>query len=136
MAESYGEAAEFYVVYIREAHAADSTWPMPIPEEEAINTPKTYADRLAIAGKCVTKLKLKIPCLVDDMEDSTEKAYGAWPDRLFVVDTTGKIVVRGEPGPFGFQPSVKDAAEWLQEKFPKIESPKLNLRNSPRRRRP
>ncbi len=122
MAKSYGDVAEFFVVYIREAHAADSSWPAPVPGEDKILTPKTYAERTVIAGKCLTKLEIKMPCLIDDMDDSVEKAYGAWPDRIFIVDLDGKIAVRADPGPWGFRSAVDEAAKWLKEKFPGVDA--------------
>lgn len=45
-----------------------------------------------------------MPTLVDTMDDNASLAYGAWPDRIYVVDTKGKIIAAGEPGPRGFSP--------------------------------
>jgi hypothetical protein len=118
LAKQYGDVAHFYVVYIREAHAADSAWPMPVPDEGPINTPKSFGERTSTANKCVTKLGIEFPALIDDMDDSTEKAYDAWPDRLFIVDTDGKIAVRAKPGPWGFKPAVDEAGQWLARRFP------------------
>lgn len=118
LAKSYGDDAAFFVVYIREAHAADSVWPMTVPDEGPINTPKSFGERTATANKCVTKLAIEFPALIDNMDDSTEKAYDAWPDRLFIVDVDGKIAVRAKPGPWGFKPAVDEAAAWLAKRFP------------------
>jgi hypothetical protein len=38
------------------------------------------------------------------MENTTEKAYGAWPDRICIVDIAGKVAYYGQPGPRGFNP--------------------------------
>ncbi len=118
LAKTYGDAAQFYVVYIREAHAADSVWPMSVPDEGPINEPKTFEERCSVATKCATKLAIEFPALIDDLTDSTEKAYDAWPDRLFIVDTDGKIAVRAKPGPWGFKPAVEEARDWLRKRFP------------------
>lgn len=113
--------ADFYIVYIREAHAADSVWSMKVENEsEPVNTPLTMKQKCAVAGKCMLGLKLDIPCLVDDMNDTAERLYDAWPDRLFVIDETGTIVVRGDPGPWGFAPSVEAAKSWLETRFPDV----------------
>ncbi len=120
--KAYRDEVEFFVVYIKEAHAADSDWPMAVPGE-TINTPKTWGERSGIAKKCMTKLKIEIPCLIDNLEDSVDAAYAGWPDRLFVVDKAGKIVVRGKRGPWGFKPSVSQAKIWLAEKFPQAKVP-------------
>ena len=115
---TYGDVAEFYVVYIREAHAADGVRPVPIHGEEAIYEPKSLAERNTLAEKCVTKLNLNVPCLVDAMDNAVGAAYHAWPDRIYVVDTEGKIAVRAERGPWGFKPGVDETREWLAKRFP------------------
>ena len=35
---------------------------------------------------------------------STERAYTGWPDRLFVIDQSGRVAYKSKPGPFGFYP--------------------------------
>jgi len=94
---------------------------MPVENESAIHTPRTMAEKCAVAGKCAVGLKLEISCLVDDMNDRAEKLYDGWPDRLFVVDKDGLIVVRGDPGPWGFAPSVDAARTWLHARFPLVD---------------
>jgi hypothetical protein len=32
-----------------------------------------------------------------------ENAYVAWPDRLYLIDSAGKIAYKGGPGPTGFK---------------------------------
>jgi type I thyroxine 5'-deiodinase len=49
-------------------------------------------------------MKLSIPFLIDDMEDTANKAYSAWPDRIYIVGKDGKIAYKGSPGPQGFKP--------------------------------
>ena len=54
--------------------------------------------------------------IVDEMDDGTMKAYAAWPDRLYLVDTDGKVVFAGGKGPWGFKPSkLKKTIEGLME---------------------
>lgn len=60
----------------------------------------------------MVKLGIKIPALVDDMQDSTERAYTGWPDRLYVMDRTGRVAYKSKAGPFGFHP--EDMAKVLQ----------------------
>jgi type I thyroxine 5'-deiodinase len=43
-----------------------------------------------------------IPALVDDMDDHANRLYEAWPDRLVLVDRSGRVAYRSGPGPFGF----------------------------------
>ena len=106
------------MIYIREAHAADSDWPEPLAVEQRINAPKTYGERSKIAGKCVTKLGLDIPFLIDDMNDTVNTLYDGHPDRLFLVDVDGTIAIRADRGPWGFKPGVSSLTQWLGERFP------------------
>ena len=89
---------------------------MPQNERQGISVqdPKTYDERVKVATKACDVLKIRIPCLVDGMNDEANKAYAAWPDRLYVVDRDGKIAVAGGQGPRGFMPSVEAARAWLE----------------------
>ena len=55
-----------------------------------------------MAESCVLGLNLEMPMAMDDMNDSVDNAYIALPDRLYVIDSEGKITYRSGPGPFGF----------------------------------
>ena len=48
------------------------------------------------------RMELELPMLLDDMKDTVEHAYVAWPDRLFLIGTDGRVVWRSEMGPYGF----------------------------------
>jgi type I thyroxine 5'-deiodinase len=69
-----------------------------------IATPRSYEEKAGVARMCMTKLGIEFPALIDDFQNSTELAYTAWPDRLYVVDTAGRIAYKARPGPFGFEP--------------------------------
>ena len=109
-------------MYIREAHAIDSNSPaggngMPIVED-----PVTLFERNQVAQVCMTKLELEgLPALVDDMKDTANNAYRAWPDRLYLVGKDGKIAYHGGRGPFGFKPEELDAS--IQAELKKIGVP-------------
>ena len=93
------------MVYIEEAHPTDG-WEMPSNFKEGIliASAKTFLQRDEAAKSCVVKLGIHIPALVDDMQDSTERAYTAWPDRLYIVDREGRVAFKSKAGPFGFDP--------------------------------
>jgi type I thyroxine 5'-deiodinase len=95
---------EFYLVYIQEAHSGDG-WQMEINEKENVvyDYPKDYDDRVSVAGACSTKLGIEFPALVDTLDNKTEAAYTAWPDRLYLIDSGGKVAFKSEAGPFGFK---------------------------------
>lgn len=102
------------MIYIKEAHPSDG-WAMPRNEQQGISIkdPKTYDERVKVAEKACSVLKIKLPCLVDGIDNAVNKAYAAWPDRLYIVDKDGKIAIAARPGPGGFGPAMQEAHEWL-----------------------
>src|SRR5437764_645479 len=70
-----------------------------------IADPKTPEERRKAAREFVASLKLTPPVLVDALDDAAEKGYAGWPDRLYVIDAEGKVVLKGRPGPGGFKPA-------------------------------
>jgi type I thyroxine 5'-deiodinase len=103
--EAHRGVVEFFVVYIREAHATDSPWPMSDPDSPIVEEPADALERLAVAQRCMAALALRpMPALVDGLDDAVDEAYEAWPDRLYLIDRDGRVAYRGPPGPFGFKP--------------------------------
>ena len=103
--------ADFRMVYVTEAHPTDG-WQVPQNEKEGIliANHKAFEDREKAAEKLRKDLGLKLPIIVDGMDDKISKAYDGWPDRIYIIDKDQKIVYRGNPGPRGFNPSLaKDA---------------------------
>jgi hypothetical protein len=45
-----------------------------------------------------------MPVLLDDMANSADHLYGAWPERLYVLDMEGRVTYQGGKGPYGFDP--------------------------------
>jgi hypothetical protein len=101
------------VLYIREAHPLGG--PRRTPKEFQIEDPKTLAERQQVAEDFAKKVKLSVPILVDTIDDQVEAAYAGWPDRIYILDASGKIVHKGGPGPTGFAPSVQAAPAILDK---------------------
>ena len=101
------------MIYIREAHPVGG--PRRPPEQFQIPDPKTLAQRQKVAEEFAAEVKLSAPILVDTIDDQVEQAYAGWPDRIYIVDQQGKIVHKGDSGPRGFQPSVKEAPSVLDK---------------------
>ena len=112
--EAYRDRVAFLFVYIREAHP-DDEWQLDVNQRDSIihAQPKTLGGRREIATGCTSALKLTMPCLVDKMDNRVDDAYAAWPERLFIVDVDGRIVLAGGQGPFGFEP--KHVRKWLRK---------------------
>lgn len=102
------------MVYIREAHPADG-WVSPGNSRENINItdPRSQTERNTTAHKSCLLLNLDLPILVDTMDDTVNKTYQAWPDRIYIVDKMGKIALMSAPGPRGFAPGLDEASDWL-----------------------
>ena len=92
-------------MYISEAHPSD-VWQMQsnIKDNVVFASPKNEEERAFVAGACVRKLGIKIPSVLDEFGYSTEQAYTGWPDRLYLIDATGRLAYKSKPGPFGFKP--------------------------------
>lgn len=69
-----------------------------------IKQPTTDLLRKEVAETCSTKLEIKFPVLLDTLDNKTCTDYTAFPDRLYIIGTDGKIAYKSGPGPFGFKP--------------------------------
>ena len=96
----------FYVVYIQEAHPTD-LWQLPSNVKDGVlfASPRSDDERTSTALACVRKLGIRIPAVLDHIDNRTERAYTAWPDRMFLIDTKGLVAYKSQPGPYGFSTS-------------------------------
>ncbi len=101
----------FAVVYIREAHPEEG-WVVTPNRNEGIlvNDPTTDGERAEVAATCAIRLEIRMPVVVDAVDDAIARAYGALPDRLYLIGRGGRVAFQGEPGPMGFQPEALEAA--------------------------
>ena len=92
------------MVYILEAHPSD-IWQTQsnFKDNVVFASPRTEDERASLAGTCVRKLGIKFPAVLDEFGNSTEQAYTGWPDRLYLIDTSGRVAYKSKPGPFGFK---------------------------------
>ena len=67
------------------------------------------------------KLAIKMPAIVDGIDNRVERHYTGWPDRLYVVGTDGRIRYKSAPGPFGF--STGDLERSLQQMLRSADGP-------------
>ncbi len=105
------------MVYIEEAHPIDA-WQDDdnIKAKIFLHSTRTQKERCDVAGTCLVKLGIEYPAIVDDVANSTERAYTAWPDRLYVIDRDGRIAYKSKPGPFGFH--TEEVARTLERLLP------------------
>ena len=72
--------------------------------------PKTIEERRVVAGECETALQYGVRTYVDEMDDSVNKAYAAWPTRLYLIGLDVRVVYAGGLGPYDFRPQKLKAA--------------------------
>ena len=108
--DQFRDRADFYWIYIREAHPIGSRRPA---RHVRIEQPKTFDQRSAVATQCSGDLKLDIPVLVDGMDDPAARSYAAFPDRLYILGSDSRVAFQGGRGPRGF--SVEEMTKTLAE---------------------
>jgi type I thyroxine 5'-deiodinase len=101
----------FYAVYIEEAHPTD-IWQMGSNVREGVlfRDPQSDAEREGVAQSCVRKLGIRFPALIDGIDNTVERMYTGWPDRLYLIGKDGLVAFKSAPGPFGFHPDALEAA--------------------------
>ena len=130
--EDYKERADFLTVYVREAHPTDE-WQMKsnLEDDVCYAQPKTLEQRVTIANDFVKRFNFTLPFGIDDMSNAANDAYAAWPERIYIIDESGRIAYRGGIGPFNYKP--EEAREWLAARYGAVkhEAPKSSTNAAP-----
>jgi hypothetical protein len=79
-------------------------------ENVIFDQPKEFGERRSVAQNCCSRLSLSIPCVVDSIDDRVDNLYASWPERIYVVDATGRISYAGKQGPWGFDTKAAERA--------------------------
>lgn len=105
MYQTYRDRAQFFIVYIAEAHALDE-WQLASNEREGVcyRQPTNFEERLALARLVEGTLGLTIPTLVDGMDNTAGEIFAGWPERIYIIGADGRILYQGGPGPYEFKP--------------------------------
>jgi len=109
--DRYQDRVAFLVVYIREAHPEDG-WVLSMnrDQEIALADPISSEERAAVGETCALRLAIRLPIAVDGTDDAVARAYGGWPDRLYLIGRNGRIAFQGDEGPQGFLPELLEQA--------------------------
>ncbi len=75
-----------------------------------VEEPVSTEERRGVAQKFLADLELKVPALLDNINDKTSTDYASHPDRLYLIGKDGKIAYAGDKGPFGFKPDLLEQA--------------------------
>jgi len=117
----YKDRVDFLTIYIREAHPLDE-WRMASNEKNKDDVcyaqPKTLAQRIAIANDFTQRFKFPLPFGIDEMNNAANDAYAAWPERLYILDDSGRISYKGGNGPFKYDP--KEVRAWLAQRYGEV----------------
>jgi hypothetical protein len=100
---SYKNQVEFFVVYVQEAHPTDG-WQSEsnITESVLFRQHQNYEEREGVAQTCSLSLHIDIPILIEEIDNSIDEAYGAAPERLYLIGANGKVAYQGGAGPHFF----------------------------------
>ena len=103
IAQEQEDKIELVFIYIKEAHPADE-WQMDSNLEDGVvfDQPTNNEERMLRARAFVSEMDLEAPTLVDDIRNTANACYAAWPERLYVIGTDGRIAYKGGMGPFKF----------------------------------
>jgi len=108
--QTYAHKAHFISIYLAEAHANDE-W--PLGKKVCITKHKTIEERINVAKNFQTEYNFELPILVDEIENTFDYHYGAWPERYYMFDETGRICKAGFPTTeFGYDR--KEITQWLE----------------------
>lgn len=99
----YRDHVAFFVVYVQEAHPTDG-WQVESNVAEGIlfQQHQSYEERASVAATCSLDLHLPIPVLVEEMDNAIDEAYGAAPERLYLIGADGRVAYQGGAGPHFF----------------------------------
>jgi len=90
-------------VYIQEAHPSDGRQARKnVSDGILYRRHQSFDEREEVAEVCSLNLEITIPVLVEEMDNAVDEAYGAAPERLYVVGKDGKIFYQGGAGPHFF----------------------------------
>ena len=79
-------------------------------EKLVFDQPKELEERRKMVEVLVDRLKYRLPVAIDGMDNPADKAYSAWPERIYLVGKGGRVLYAGEVGPFGFHPEAAEKA--------------------------
>jgi len=79
-------------------------------EQLVFKQPRTFAERKDLARILVERLRYRLPLAIDTIDNRSEKAFAAWPERIYILGGGGKVLYKGGMGPFGFLPEEAEKA--------------------------
>ncbi len=84
------KGVEFFVVYSKEPHAGERRYFKKYTQHSS------YEHKLGYAKELVEQFGMKVPVLVDDLDETVVQAYGRMPNMIFIIDKEGKIAYKAD----------------------------------------
>jgi peroxiredoxin len=78
-----GESFEFFLLYTRESHPAEN-----------YRAHESFEQKFSYARELQRLEDIRLPIIVDHLDGRIHRAYGAWPNALFVIHKDGRLVYR------------------------------------------
>lgn len=100
-----------------------------VDEGICYSQPRTFTERVAIANDFVTRFHYPLPMAIDAMNNAADHTYGGWPERIYIIDESGRVTYRSGLGPFNYRP--EEARSWLAHRFPVTRSSAAAQSTSP-----
>ena len=117
----FQDQVEFFAVYVQEAHPTDG-WQTDsnVAEGVLLRQHQSFHEREEAAQTCSIDLHISIPTLVEEMDNAIDEAYGAAPERLYLIGKDGNVYYHGGAGPHLFDLDELDAAIQRMEATVKV----------------
>jgi peroxiredoxin len=78
-----GRGVSFFLLYTRESHPAEN-----------YAAHKSFEQKLSYARELQRFEDVRVPIIVDHLDGRIHRAYGVWPNALFVVHKDGRLIFR------------------------------------------
>ena len=78
-----GNGFSFFLLYSRESHPAEN-----------YSAHTTFEQKLSCAGDLQKLEDVRFPIIVDHLDGRIHRAYGLWPNALFVIHKDGRLIFR------------------------------------------
>jgi len=113
--QKYKDIADFYYIYIAEAHALDDKRPQDLAQAKNIYEHKTYTDRCTVGTMMAKDLHLQMPVIVDGIDNAVTQAYNGRPTRAYIVRKDGAFGVTGKGGSRNYRDNMEQMIDWLAQ---------------------
>lgn len=81
--ETEGRDVAFFLLYTRESHPAEN-----------YAAHRSFAQKLSYARDLQRLEDVRFPIIVDHLDGRIHRAYGVWPNAVFVIDKDGRLILR------------------------------------------